>query len=262
MTCEEFEELSGAYVLGAVTPEERLAVREHIATCENCKRLARQLHAIVDLLPLSVTQVTPPAALRERVLDAVRQEGRIIPLERGTQIKERKKKLGWGTRLLAVAAIVMLLITGSLTAWNVSLQQHVTSLQQQNTQLGSHVNSLQHEVAQVYTVQGNTHAQAAGGSLVYIPQQNVTLLVLHGLPRLQGSQLYQGWLIRNGKTTSIGMLTVQNGVASVTYPGNVSGYESAAVSQEPGPAPSKTAPAGPIVAGGGLQHPQTTLYTI
>ena len=266
MTCEEFEELSAAYVLDAVTPEERQAARAHLATCTKCTRLAQQLRSVVDLLPLSVTQVTPPAALRERVLAAVQQEGRIVPIQRGLQIKERRKKLGLGTRLLATAAILMLLLTGAMTAWNVSLQQHVTSLQQQNTQLGHQVadanSKLQRETAQVYALQGSGQAQAATGSLVYIPQKNITLLYLKGLPTLHGNQLYQGWLIHNNKTTSVGTLTIQQGIASLTFAGNVTGYEAAAISQEPGPLPSKSVPAGPVIVTGALQHPVQTLYSI
>lgn len=266
MTCQEFEELSAAYALGAVTPEEQQAARAHLATCAKCTRLAGQLRSVVDLLPLSVTQVTPPAALRDRVLAAVQQESRVVPIERGAAMRARKRNLGWGTRLLATAAIVLLLLTGAMTAWNVSLQQHVTSLQQQNTQLGHQVADanvkLQREVAQVYALQGNSHAQTAAGSLIYIPQKDITLLYLHGLPKLQGSHLYQGWLIRNSTTTSIGTLTVQNGLASLTFSGNLSGFDAAAVSLEPGPFPSKTMPAGPVIVTGGLQHPLHTLYTI
>ena len=269
MTCEEFEELSAAYALGAVTPEEQQAARIHLATCTKCTRLEQQLRSIVNLLPLSVAQVTPPAALRERVLEAVRQEGRVVPIERGAQIKERRKKPGWGVRLLATAAIVLLLLTGAMTAWNVSLQQRATSLQQQSTQLGGQVTalqntkkSLQREVAQIYTMQGKAQALAATGSLIYIPQRDITLLYLQGLPKLQGNQLYQGWLIHNNKTTSVGELTIQNGVASLTFSGNVSGYEVAAISQEPGPYPSKNAPSGPVIVTGALQHPAQTLYTI
>ena len=269
MTCQEFEELSAAYALGAVTPEEQQAARAHIATCAKCTRLARQLRSVVDVLPLSVTQVTPSAALRERVLAAVQQEGRVVPIERGSQIRERKRKLGWGTRLLATAALVLLLLTGAMTAWNVSLQQHATSLQQQNTQLDKQVaalqntkNALQREVAQVYTMQGTGPAQAATGSLVYIPQKDITLLYVHGLPKLQGNHLYQGWLIRNNKPTSIGTLTIQNDIASLTFTGNLSGFDTAAVSLEPGPRASVSAPAGPVIVTGGLQHPLKTLFTI
>ena len=271
MTCQEFEELSAAYALGAVTPEEQQAARAHLATCTKCTRLAGQLRSIVNLLPLSVAQVSPPPALRDRVLAAVQQEGRVVPIERGAQIRARKKKptWGWGTRLLATAAVVLLMLTGTLTAWNVSLQQHTGALQQQTTRLNSQVtalqsakNTLQREVAQVYAMQGSGQAQAATGSLVYIPQKNITLLYLSGLPQLQGRHLYQGWLIHNNKPTSIGKLSIQNGIASLTFPGNVTGFEVAAVSLEPGPDPSPTAPQGPVIVSGGLQHPVETLYTI
>lgn len=261
MTCQEFEELSAAYALGAVTPEEQQAARAHLATCPKCSRLAGQLRSVVDLLPLSVAQVTPPAALRDRVLSAIQQESNVVPIKRGTQIRARRSKpaWSWSTRLLAAAAIVLLVLTGAMTAWNVSLHQ-------QNTQLGSQVaalqgakNTLQHVVAQVYAMQGQGQAQGASGSLIYIPQKNITLLYLYGLPKLQGSHLYQGWLIHGNQPTSIGTLTMQNGVASLTYAGNVSGFDLAAVSLEPGPLASTPAPRGPVIVTGSLQHPLKTL---
>ncbi len=265
MTCQEFEELSAAYALGAVTPEEQQAARAHIATCAKCTRLDRQLRSVVDLLPLSVTQVTPSVALRERVLAAVQKEGRVVPIERGTEIRARKRKLGWtgwSTRLLATAAIVLLVLTGAMTAWNVSLHQQNSQLGSQVTALQNTKNTLQREIAQVYTMQGNGTAQAASGSLVYIPQKDIILLYLHGLPKLQGKHLYQGWLIRDSKTTSIGTLTIQNGIASLTFSGSVTGFDAAAVSLEPGPLASISTPAGPVIVTGELQHPLRTLYVI
>ncbi len=54
MTCGEFEELSGAYALDAVTPAERLAAEAHLATCARCTRLFQETRGVVSLLPLSV----------------------------------------------------------------------------------------------------------------------------------------------------------------------------------------------------------------
>jgi hypothetical protein len=128
-----------------------------------------------------------------------------------------------------------------MTAWNVFLHQQNISLEYQ-------VTSLQHRVVLTYAIRGNASAQGASGKAIYLPEQNIMLLVIQGLPQLQGTQVYQGWLIHGKQPRSIGLLSMENGVASMTYPGNIAGYEVAAVSREPGPLASKNAPAGPIMA--------------
>jgi anti-sigma-K factor RskA len=243
MTCEEFEELSGAYALDAVTPAEREAARAHLAGCAKCTRLLQELRAVVDLLPYSVTQVNPSESLKGRVLESIRNEDRTAstqPMQRSSRGRWR-----WSTQLLAIAAVVALLLFGGMIAWNVSLQH-------QNAFLESQVTSLQHHAALVYAMRGNSFAQGASGKVIYLPEQNITLLVIQGLPQLQGTQVYQGWLIHGNQPMSIGLLRMENGVASVTYPGNIAGYEVVAVSREPGPLASKNAPAGPVIVAGEL----------
>jgi anti-sigma factor RsiW len=71
MTCDEFEELSGAYALDAVTPAEREAARAHLAGCAACTHLVQELRAVVDLLPYSARQVNPPASLKGRLFKAI-----------------------------------------------------------------------------------------------------------------------------------------------------------------------------------------------
>jgi anti-sigma-K factor RskA len=249
MTCEEFEELSGAYALDAVTPAEREAARAHLAGCASCTRLLQELRAVVDLLPYSVKQVNPPASLKDRLFETIRRENtptQPVPIHRSQRPRRR-----WSTQLLAIAAVLILLLFGGMTAWNVSLQQQNSSLQQQNGSLEKEVASLQHQVALAYGLHGN----GSSGKLIYLPEQNITLLVIDGLPQLHGTQVYQGWLIHGKQPTSIGLLSMENGVASVIYPGTIVGYQVAAVSREPGPVASKNAPAGPVVAAGDLKGP-------
>ncbi len=253
MTCDEFEELLGAYALGAVTSEEQEAAQAHLAGCENCKRRLQEARAVVDLLPYSVSQVNPPEPLKERILEAIRREDQATAAQ-PVQINQRPRRRRWGTRLLAAAAVLMLILFGGMTAWNIALQHEVTSLQQQNTALEQRVGSLQQQVALIYAIQGSSSAQGALGKLIYLPEQNITLLVMQGLPQLQGEEVYQGWLIHDKQARSIGLLSVENGIASVTYPGNIAGYEVAAVSREPGPAASNNGPAGPVIAAGELKH--------
>jgi anti-sigma-K factor RskA len=132
-----------------------------------------------------------------------------------------------------------------MTAWNISLQQQISSLQHQNALLTQ-------QLAKTYPISGIGPASGATGEVTYLPEQNITVLIVQGLPQLQGTHVYQGWLISGNQPTSIGLLSLQNGVASVDFPGNITNYNAAAVSLEPGPGPSKNGPAGPIVAKGTL----------
>ena len=249
MTCEEFEEISGAYALDAVTPAEREAAEAHLAGCAACTRRLQELRSVVDVLPYSVRQVNPSASLKDRLFEAIRMEStptQPVPINRGA-----RPRRSWSRQLLAIAAVLLLLLFGGMTVWNVSLQQQNSSLQQQITSLEKEVASLQHQVALAYGL----HGSGAAGKLIYLPEQNITLLVIDGLPQLHGTQVYQGWLIQGKQPTSIGLLSMQNGVASVIYPGTIAGYQVAAVSREPGPVASKNVPAGPVVAAGDLKGP-------
>jgi anti-sigma-K factor RskA len=249
MNCEEFEELSGAYALNAVTPAERQEAQAHLAECPACTRRLQELRSVVALLPLSVTQVTPPAELQERIMAAIRQEGRATAQPQETPVRlQRRRRQGWGVRLLAVAAVLMFALLGGMTAWNVSLENHVNTLQGQ-------VGLLQSQLASTYTIAGGKSAQGATGQLIYLPQKHLTVIVIRGLPQLKGTQVYQGWLIQGKQTFSIGLLSVQNGIASIDFPGDISGFNAAAVSMEKGPAPTRNAPAGPVVAIGMLAQP-------
>lgn len=273
MTCEEFEELSGAYVLGAITPEERWAAQAHLATCAKCSTLMQGLSAAASILPLTAPQVAPSPALKERLMEAIRRESQPIALRPQTR-QITRRRAGWATRLLAVAALLFVLLTGGMTAWNIALQHQVATLQASGVQLNHQVselrqtnaaqseqiNMLSRQVVEVYNVVGTQTAKSASGSLLYLPQQNITVLVLHGLPKLQGKQIYQGWLLHNNTPVSIGVLSTQNGIASLTFPNDISGYDIAAVSLEPGPAPSLHAPAGPVIATATLQHPAQVLF--
>jgi anti-sigma-K factor RskA len=277
MTCDEFEELSGAYALDAVTPAERQAAQAHLATCAKCSRLVQELSAAASVLPLTAPQVSPSPELKEQVMQAIRatqqEPGRRIPFPPRPPLRPPRhpaaRRAGWATPLLVAAIALLLLAVGGMTTWNFSLRasnaqlsSQISQLQHTNAAQSSQITSLSHEIARVYGISGTLSAQAATGMLLYLPQQNITVLVLHNLPRLQGTQIYQGWLVHNKTPISIGVLSVQNGVASLVFPGVISGYDAAAVSQEPGPGPSAHAPAGPVVAAASLQHSALVEFTI
>lgn len=252
MTCSEFDELSGAYALDAITPMERREADAHLATCQRCSQQLAELRSVVDVLPLTVPQMNPPASLQGRVMAAVRQEATRPSSAAQFRQPPQSRRNRWqniSLRTLAIAAVLMLALLGGLGAWNISLQHQVTSLQEQATSSS----------VVTYAVKGSNSAQGSTGELVYFAGQHLTVLIMHGLPQLQGTHVYQGWLLHmQGQkitgVTSIGLLNVTNGTATLSFSGNVSGYDAAAISLEPGPKATPNAPKGPVIALGLLKQ--------
>ncbi len=264
MTCTEIEELLGAYTLDAVTPEEREAIEAHIAQCPNCMQQLKEMRSVVELLSLSVPQVVPPPQLKERILSAIQavatassqsthHMGAVRPILDLPSIRQippasapiQRRRTGaqrWAMPLVAAAAILLLVLSGGLTAWNLSLQRDLTA---------SRANAV---TTTTYAISGNNNAPGATGQVTYIPKLNITVMVLHGLPQLQGTEVYQGWLIQGKETRSVGLLNPQGngGDATINFSGDVKGYDTAAVSVEVGPKATPNAPKGKVIAVGPL----------
>jgi hypothetical protein len=135
-----------------------------------------------------------------------------------------------------------------MTAWNISLNHQVAALQAQVASLSAYSGN-----GTSYIVKGISQGKDATGQLMYYPKQNITVLIVRGLPQLQGVHVYQVWLAHLKGTsftgiTSIGLLNVQNGTASLSFSGNVTGYDATIISVEPGPTATPTTPKGEVVA--------------
>lgn len=253
MTCEEFEELSGAYALDAVTPTERRAAEAHLATCEKCKRLLQELRGIVALLPLSVPQISPAPELQQRVMAAIQQESKTNAGAPPRQVRRARPLQRWSVQLLAVAAMLFLLLVGS-SVWNITLAQQVSSLRQQLTSIQQASSSY----VTVFTVKSANQQARPLGQVLYYARQNITVITVSGLPQLQGAHVYQGWLLRQQGASitgvySMGLLNVENGTATLSYTGSINGYNATAISLEPGPSATPNAPKGQVLAISTLQ---------
>jgi anti-sigma-K factor RskA len=237
MTCNDFNELSGAYILDAITEEERKAAEEHLTHCPRCVLLVKELHSIADLLPLAVPQIDPSPELKHRVLASIQtnadeslQPTSLTPELRTTQpvhkrVTQRRAIWSrWGIQLIAAAAVLLLALSSGLTAIS-------SGLQGPNQVLQTPV------VVLTDTIHGQATAPQAQGQLLYIPEQNITILIMHGLPPVH-NKVYQGWLIKDKKPVSIGLLTVHNDAATLGFRDKAQGYNAVAVSEEQGPSPS------------------------
>lgn len=71
---EHVDHLIDAYALGALEPDEVALVERHLQTCDACRALLEQVRAVTDDLLLVAPQVTPPPALRARILSRIHDE--------------------------------------------------------------------------------------------------------------------------------------------------------------------------------------------
>ncbi|HKW45438.1 MAG TPA: zf-HC2 domain-containing protein [Candidatus Eremiobacteraceae bacterium] len=74
MDHDAIADISGAYALDAVTPEEAHAVEEHLAGCADCSALLAEMRGTVRVLPFACEPVDPSPALKRRILDAALAE--------------------------------------------------------------------------------------------------------------------------------------------------------------------------------------------
>jgi hypothetical protein len=111
--CEHVRPDLGAYVLGALEPEEEAAVREHLASCAECAAEHAELARLPRLLALAgpAAEAGPPApALEERVLDAIASERPRRSLRRRRLLRARV--LGPAAAALAAVAVALVIAVG------------------------------------------------------------------------------------------------------------------------------------------------------
>jgi anti-sigma-K factor RskA len=72
MRHEEYKELLALEAAGALEAGERAPLEEHLSSCEECRSELRELADAAAALAYTVEPITPPAALRARVLQSIR----------------------------------------------------------------------------------------------------------------------------------------------------------------------------------------------
>jgi anti-sigma-K factor RskA len=107
----DLHDLTAAYALDALDPDEAEAYERHLAQCEECREQLAELNGAAAALAFGTVAPAPPARLRGSILDAAAAERtNVVPL-----LRRR-----WVARALAVAAAAVACIVVGLA---VSLSQ-------------------------------------------------------------------------------------------------------------------------------------------
>jgi anti-sigma-K factor RskA len=183
--------LSGAYALDALSPDEADEFVRHLEGCTACRDEVRELQEVAARMGAS-EGVAPPAALKARVLAAADRMPQLPP--RVTPI-ERVRSRRWTTRVAGAVAAAVVLATGVGVAVN-ELRQPDKQVQQ----AASVFAAPDAHIDVVPTANGGRLRVATSASYAQME------LETKALPKV-GDRTYQLWAIRNGRPTSIGLIT-------------------------------------------------------
>lgn len=110
---ESIHDWDGAYVLGALSPEDRRAYEQHLAECATCSRGVQDLAGLPGIL--GRLDQEEALALRDQPDDASVRDAAHVP-DRAAGIARRIRRRR--TRIAATLLVVGVLLVGSVGGWS------------------------------------------------------------------------------------------------------------------------------------------------
>ena len=205
---EQFADLAGAYALGALDAANLTAFELHLPTCPECQQLVADGRLVAAALPLTLTPVEPPAALRNRIM-----MGGTAPATAPTN-----------SRWLAIAATLLAVVAGGY-AWSqyrqaAASQAAATQAQAQLSELQAQLSALQdqadvarraldilsaNDVARI-DLKGQPAAPSSTGRAYWSPSRGLLFSAVD-LPALPEGRVYQLWYVTAAAPVSAALVT-------------------------------------------------------
>lgn len=226
-----------AYALGALDAEDVLQIRAHIERCAACRAELLAYQNAASMLALAAPQQEPPAGLKQQIMKKAALSPRKPAAGSFTvwrSLADRLYRLApaWG---LASLALVFLLVISNIWLW-----QRVVNLESKSK-------------FQVVALAGTEVNPQASGVLVIGSDGMEGTLVVEHLPSLDAARQYQLWLIQDGKRTSGGVFSVDEGgyaTLQIDSPASLLSFDAFGVTIEP--YGGSSGPTGDKVLGGEL----------
>ena len=204
-----------AYAIGALDGQDLARLERHLADCEACQDYLRWLQPAVDTLPASVGQVPAPPGLREKLMDAVREDARATEkAERADAARTGRpgwRELLWrpATAVAVAAALVVGVVVGVAVSDN-----------------GSD--------ATVITAKPTAAAPPGAVAATLERTGDEGTLQVTKMPPLEEDQVYELWVQRGNQVEGAGTFTLDaDGGASAAVGGSLKGASHVLVTTEP-----------------------------
>jgi anti-sigma-K factor RskA len=236
---QELHGRAAAYVLGALTPDERAEFRAHLSECAACAAEVLSFAPVVGALAHAAPPVDPPAVVRERVMSRVLQplaqpvstvSGPAAARALGPADELRKSRApaaagrsGLAQWLVAAASIAVAVGFG---AYAVQLRGRVVALEQRLREITLRADASERQLAAVrqtaaeaqglvvvlassdlvrVELAGQAPAPQASGRAFW-SRSNGLIFTASNLPPLPGGRTYQLWIVTPRVPVSAGLL--------------------------------------------------------
>ena len=230
ITDAEFEEL----ILGTLSPALRHALDDHLRSCSKCAQEFGDPHDMISVLPFAVGD--PGDAFRaEAVWDAIAAQ--LPPVEQPTPVREITT---------APSNVTPIRTARSRTPWQLLAAVAVISLV-----LGGVVGQVlprfgeDEEDSQTFDVEFTKDQGGAAATLSYLPENEIFVFSVSGLPAPPDGFVYQAWLINEDGPIPTG--TMGAGQEEMAAHGDKSQFTTFAITLEKGPLGSPTPTTEPII---------------
>jgi anti-sigma-K factor RskA len=185
MEADALHDLTAAYALDALEPDEARRYEAHLARCERCQGELAALSESASALAYAADAPAPPADLRARILAQARDERpNVVPL-----------RPRWVRPLAAVAAVAVCAAI-ALGIWAASLSSR---LDQRDAEL-----KREQRVAQLLAQPGSRAISFSRGTLV-VGRNGDGALVLNKLSQPASGRTYEAWVADQGTPQPAGL---------------------------------------------------------
>jgi anti-sigma-K factor RskA len=194
---DDILDLLTAYALGVIEPDEIARVSALLNEQPELRATLAELRATADMLPYGLPEASPPAELRQRVLDHA--TGRSTPTTSSPPRRVANRMRGW---MLGLSGIATVAILAAAIGWAQLFQarEQLTQSRAELVQTQARVADAQELIASL-TGDGNSASilRTRDGETVLFAQ----------LPPLQPGRVYQLWRIQGSNApTSAGIFHV------------------------------------------------------
>jgi anti-sigma-K factor RskA len=188
----EIHELSAAYALDALGPEELAEFEEHLARCAECQESVAAFQETVAELAYDVEAPAPSPALRNRVLaDARREQPKVVAMPRRR----------WAFPVAAAAAFAAGCVALGLAFWASDLANQLDDERAVLHRTEEVVLALSDPDTQRIPLEG------ADGILVVDDESSEGWVLVNGLDEAPEGKTYEAWVIEDDEAVAAGLFS-------------------------------------------------------